>query len=328
MFDVITVGSAVYDGFLEGDFATEVYKKSVSQKAFVLPLGEKLSGKRISFETGGNAVNAAVTFSRQGYRTGTVIRLGRDIFGKEILSRLKKEKIDVRFAETDNKLQTSSSTILLSSGERTIINFPAAGQSLSLGKFLREKPKSKWLYLSLPGESCGLFPRLLTLASKTVSKIALNPTGYHIKHAKQTIADNLSKIDFLVLNETEASMLTGIDFKQGVEAFQKLDRMMPGILAVTYGRSGAIVSDGRLIYEAKIFKDQKVIDRTGAGDAFGSGFVAGLMRKQDIKEAIRLGMANAASVVEVIGANKGALHRSEFEENKRWSKITIKTKEI
>lgn len=328
MFDVITIGSAVYDSFLEGNFETEVYKKSVSRKAFVLPLGEKLSGKRISFEIGGNAVNAAVTFSRQEYRTGIVVRMNDDIFGKEILSRLKELNIDIGFAETDSKLRTSCSTIILSSGERTIINFPAAGQNLSLGKFFKEKPKSKWLYLSLPGESYRLFPRVVTFASKIGSKVAFNPTGYHINHARQTIMDNLHKIDFLVLNEAEASMLTGVDFKKGAEAFRKLDKIMPGILAVTYGRSGAIVSDGRLLYEANIFKDQKAVDRTGAGDAFGSGFVAGLMTENNIKEAIRLGMANAASVVEKIGANKGILSRSEFKKNKRWSKVVIKTKKI
>ena len=118
-----------------------------------------------------------------------------------------------------------------------------------------------------------------------------------------------------------------INFKEENKAFRKLDKAISGILAVTYGQSGAIISDGRFLYKTGIFKNKKVIDRTGAGDAFGSGFVARLI-KGDIKEAIRLGLANAASVVEKIGANKGALTRREFKNDKRWSKILIKIEEI
>jgi sugar/nucleoside kinase (ribokinase family) len=327
MFDVITIGSAVYDGFIEAGLLKIDDKTTASGKALKLPLGAKLSGQRISFEIGGNAVNAAVTFSRQGYRTGICARIGNDILGKEIKNRLSREKIKLDFIESDLKSETSFSTIFLSSGERTIINFPGAGNNLSLQNIWRDKPKAKWFYVSLPGESYRFLPRIISFVKKQKIKIALNPTAYHIKQARQTILDNLRNIDFLVLNETETSMLTGINFKEENKAFRKLDKAMPGILAVTYGQSGAIISDGRFLYKTGIFKNKKVIDRTGAGDAFGSGFVAGLI-KGDIKEAIRLGLANAASVVEKIGANKGALTRREFKNDKRWSKILIKIEEI
>lgn len=327
MFDVITIGSAVYDSFIEVALPQVDDKMTAFGKSLKLPLGEKLSGKKISFEIGGNAVNAAVTFSRQGFQTGVCARLGDDIFGEEIKKRLSQEKIKLDFIELDKKLQTSSSTIFLSSGERTIINFSGAGNDLSLQKFWKDKPKAKWFYLSLPGESFRFLPKIISFARRQNAKIAFNPTAYHIKRAKEVILDNLRNIDFLVLNETEASILTNIDFKEENKAFRKLDRKTPGILAVTYGQSGAVISDGKFLYRAGIFKNKKIVDRTGAGDSFGSGFVAGLMRG-DVKEAIKLGLANSASVVEIIGANKGALTRNEFKNNKRWSKVSIKTEKI
>jgi ribokinase len=327
MFDVIAIGSAVYDVFVETDLKKVADAATVSGSSLRLPLGEKISGRKIDFELGGNAVNAGVTFSRQGYRVAVCARVGKDVFGEDVKRRLVKEKVKPDFLEFDPKLQTSLSTIFLSAGERTIINFPGSGNDLSLHKLLADKPRAKWFYVSLPGESYRLWPRIIALAKAQSAKIAFNPTGYHIKKAKTAIMKSLPEIDFLVLNETEAAELTGIDFKEPGRAFRKLDKAMPGILAVTYGAKGAAISDGQELYRTGIFKNRKIADRTGAGDAFASGFVAGLMRK-DIKTAIRLGLANAASVVEAIGANKASLTRAEFEKSSRWSRILIKTEKI
>jgi len=327
MFDVISIGSAVYDGFMETDLKEIKDKTTAFGKSLRLPLGEKISGRNVSFEIGGNAVNAAVTFSRQGYRTGIFARIGRDIQGEEIRRRLAEEKIKLDFMEFDSRIQTSFSAIFLSKGERTIINFPGSGNNLSLAGLLKVKPKTKWFYVSLPGDSYKALPNIVSLAKKQSAKIAFNPTMRHIRESKQTILKLLPKMDFLVLNETEASILTGIDFENPIKSFRKLDKAMPGILAVTYGQKGAAVSDGRFVYRTGIFQNRKTVDRTGAGDAFGSGFVSGLMRG-DIKLAIRLGLANAASVVEAIGANKNSLTRNDFEKSNRWSKVSIKTEKI
>ncbi|MCL4405931.1 MAG: carbohydrate kinase family protein [Patescibacteria group bacterium] len=327
MFDVVAIGSAVYDAFIEADLKKIADAATASGASLRLPLGEKISGKKISFEIGGNAVNAGVTFGRQGYRVGICARLGNDVFGEEIKRRLSAENVKLDFIELDRKLPTSFSTVFLSGGERTIINFLGSGNALALRKIPAAGPRTKWFYVSLPGESYQLWPKIVSLAKKQSVKIAFNPTGYHIKKAGAAILKSLPAVDFLVLNETEAAELTGIDFKDPQKAFRKLDRTMPGILAVTYGVRGAAVSDGRRIYRTGIFKNRRVADRTGAGDAFASGFVAGLMRA-DLKTAIRLGLANAASVVEAVGANKASLTRSEFEKSSRWSKVSIKMEKI
>src|SRR4030043_281228 len=119
--------------------------------------------------------------------------------------------------------------------------------------------------------------------------------------------------------------------KKEKEIFEKLDRAEKGIVVMTNGVKGVVVSDGRNIYRSGIFGG-KVIDRTGAGDAFGSGFVAGLVKNQkskkknkkfsidDMKYAIRLGSANATSVVGKIGAKQGILTKKEFND-KKWNKL-------
>ena len=145
----------------------------------------------------------------------------------------------------------------------------------------------------------------------------------------------LNKSKAVIINREEASYLTGVDYEKEKEIFKKLDKVVGGITVMTDGENGVLVSDCCNIYKAKIFKERKVVDRTGAGDAFGSGFVAGLIQRREnckkglcgmdnIEYAIRLGSANATSVIEQIGAKAGILTKKEFEKNKRWRKLEIK----
>ena len=93
---------------------------------------------------------------------------------------------------------------------------------------------------------------------------------------------------------------------------------------MTDGPRGVWVSDGSRIYIAETFPDKNLVSRTGAGDAFGSGFVAGLIRKEDVVYAMRLASANATAVTEHLGAHNGALTRAQFEKDARFAKLEIK----
>ena len=110
------------------------------------------------------------------------------------------------------------------------------------------------------------------------------------------------------------------DNKEIVE--KKLDELISGTAVMTDGPKGAYVSDGEYFYQAKIFKEKKLVDRTGAGDAFGSGFVAGLIQKEDVLRALRLASANATSVVETVGAQAGILRKHDLSA-KRWQYLDM-----
>jgi len=333
MFDVITIGSITRDNFLELDCEIIPWKKTPLKKALVFPLGEKLSVKKVYSAFGGNSANASVTFSRQGFRTACFGKIGDDLAGKEIISQLKKEKVRPLLAVSKEK-PTAYSAILLKNGERTILGYHGASDTLSVSDIPWNNLKSEWWYLSLAGDSYKFLKPLLSFAKKNGIKVAFNPSGYHIKHAKKEILSSLKDISFLVLNEGEAAELVGIPFSKEKEVFKKLDKLMPGIVAVTNGRRGVTVSDGMSIYKARIFKEKKIVDYTGAGDAFGSGFVAGLIRRgqmfspKDIEYAIRLASANATSVIEKIGATSGILRKKDFDSDARWKNFKIKIGKI
>jgi len=322
MFDVVTIGSITKDTFLELDCEIIDWPKTPSRKALALPFGEKLEVKKIVQTLGGNSSNAAVTFSRLGFKTACFGKIGNDLAGKEIKDWLKKEKVSPIFSVAKNEV-TAQSTLLLNNGERTILGYHGASNKLELKDIPWKKLKAKWWYLSLAGKSAELFAPLVEFAAKNKIKVAFNPSGYHIKHRRQEILDNLKNIDFLVVNEGEAAGLVGIPFEREKEVFKKLDDLMPGTVAVTDGPNGVTVSDGEYIYKAGIFEEKNLADRTGAGDAFGSGFTAGLIKTGDIKYAIRLASANATSVVEAVGATLGIITQKDFE-NKRFENLNIK----
>jgi sugar/nucleoside kinase (ribokinase family) len=339
MYDVVTIGSATRDAFFKVNFEIIPWSKTPSGRGYLLPLGEKLEVDDVFFTIGGNAVNASVTFARQGFKTACVSKTGCDVSGEEIKRRLKKEGVETRLLICISKRPTAYSVLLLRGGERTILGYHGASDVFNIRDIDLKKLKSKWWYLSLAGESDRMFKKLLKFAAENKVTVAFNPSGHHLHHKRQEILSLLRDLTFLVLNEEEAAALTGISFKKEREVFKKLDRLMPGILAVTSGRGGVTVSDGRFIYKAGIFKERYLVDRTGAGDAFGSGFTAGLMRRgfnfsniehikpTDVMYVIRLASANATAVIERTGATEGIITRNEFEKP-RWKSLKIAIRRI
>ena len=129
---------------------------------------------------------------------------------------------------------------------------------------------------------------------------------------QKTLQEIINKVAVLVLNQEEASILTKFSYHQEKEIFKKLDDICPGIVIMTKGPEGAVVSVGKHIFEAKS-PAIKVKDRTGAGDAFGSGFVTGFIQsKGNIEEALQLGFANGLSCITQWGAKAGLLKKGDI----------------
>ncbi len=335
--DVITIGSATFDAFLKTNLPLLFSETSPSKKAFYLDFGSKMHCEDASFSVGGNAMNAAVTFSRQGFSVAPMIVLGDDEAADLVLSRIEEEGIDSGLVKFTDKRSTSFSTIILQAGERTLLNYKGAGELLEIPNF-SSALKASWWYVSLPGKSYKFFPEVVRMAKSNGIKLAFNPTMHHISEGKATILKNLKDIDFLVLNSEEAAILTSSSLSKPDLAFNKLNKLCGGILAVTSGSDGSVISDGERIYKVSTFKGKKFLDRTGAGDAYGSGFVSGLIHKKErcirgkikrdnILYSARLASANAVSVVEAVGASVSALHKHSFN-SPRFFKLKIVEKTV
>src|SRR3989344_8439666 len=94
MFDVVTIGTATRDAFVKSrEFKIISTPEYQSGEGLCLPAGAKIDVDDIIFATGGGATNAAGTFSRQGFRTDTICKIGDDVSGREVLSNLKSEAV-------------------------------------------------------------------------------------------------------------------------------------------------------------------------------------------------------------------------------------------
>ena len=309
MLDIITFGSATFDIFLKPKkFQIEKDKNFITGKGVCFNLGSKVDVEKMSFSSGGGGTNTAATFSKQGFKTAYCGIVGNDISGKEIIRELKELGINTDFISQTKKRPTNLSVILVSGKDRTILVYRGASEIFSKNNVPRKKIRSKWFYLApLAGMLCNISEDIVNFAYKNKIKTAFNPGNSQLSLPPKTIKRILKKIDILILNQEEASFLTKISYQKEKEIFKKIDELCPGIAIMTKGRDGVVVSDGKYLYKAKA-PNVKVVDGTGAGDAFGSGFVTGFIKSGgNIKSAIQLGTANGISCIKSIGAKAGLL---------------------
>ena len=348
MFDVIAIGTATHDVFLQSKafkpLDPNIFKEGkapsfakASEGMECFGLGSKIEVEKPVFANGGGAVNAVVTFARQGLKTAVLCRVGDDEAGRSIWDELKKEAIHhwkINPPAGGEKLGTGYATILLSpNGERTILAYRGAAENLAHKEIPFAELKSRWLYVVPSRIDPVVMEKLVEHCFYQGVSIAMNPSKFYLEKGAKNLKPFLDKIKVLILNKEEAAYMIGKEpsFAEATEGkreiFKKLDELVKGIAIMTDGPRGVWVSDGKKIYQAGIFKERKITDRTGAGDAFGSGFVAGLIMKEDIEYAIRLASANATSVVEAVGAHTTALTRNQFEKERRWGELEIKIHE-
>lgn len=329
MYDIITFGSGTRDIYLiSDDFLIAGEKKFVSRKGICLSLGSKTEVKDILFRTGGGGTNTAVTFKNQGFKVAFCGMVGKDFGGQQIIGELKRKGVDTKFVFQTKEKPTNYSVILTSAGkERTILVY--RGASGLLGKkdipWLKDSPSpvAKWFYLApLSDKLCNIFEDLVNFAYKNKIKIAVNPGNCQLSLPKVQLKRIFKKIDILILNQEESSLLTKIPYQKDKEIFKKLDNWVDGIVIMTKGVAGAVVSDGKFIYKAKAPRI-KVVDRTGAGDSFGSGFVSGFIKKGDISFAIQLAIANSSACLSEWGAKEGLLKEKVI-----WKKARVEKRKL
>jgi sugar/nucleoside kinase (ribokinase family) len=315
IYDIITIGSATRDGFFEKvPFVLIKDKRFITQKGIALPLGAKITVPKVHFLTGGGATNTATTFSRQGLKTLAIFRVGKDVSGKTILQEMINEGVDVSFAQIDYVKPTAYSVIFLTkNGERTILSYKGCAENLSSLEIPFNQLKTKWLFLGSLGKEKNILKKIILWAKRENIKIAINP-GRNELHFLKKNKKYLSYFDVFIVNQEEASFLTGISYQKEKEIFKKLDKWVKGIVVMTKGGKGVSVSNGKTLFEAPSFSKKKPVDQTGAGDAFASGFVSVLIENNNldektIKKAITFASMNASSVIQFIGAKKGILYK-------------------
>jgi len=273
-----------------------------------LPLGSKLEVDTITFSTGGGACNAAVTFARQGLDSAFMGRLGHDPAGEAIVKDLRREAVATDLISYSHQYQTGYSMILLApNGERTILTYRGASTDFETATLPLQRAHADWFYVTSLAGNIGAWQAIIAEAKARHIKIAANPGEKELEQADRW-RELLGDIELLSLNKPEMQRLFPGDSPTDLA---RAASWQVHYVVVTDGPHGAAACDGRDLCWAGIYDDVPVIDRTGAGDAFASGFVSVIARGGSLQEALRLASANSTSVVTQIGAKSGLIRAGQ-----------------
>lgn len=302
---MLAIGAAVQDVFLShSDEFKPVSDKTVHEQFMKLELGAKADVNNINFTTGGGATNAAVTFARQGLHSEFMGTIGHDPAAQAVLDDLDQEGVVSTRVSYSEKYNTGYSVLLLApSGERTILTYRGASTHYDAKNFDLKDSDADWLYVSSMAGSMDALNKIFTQAKKLGIKIMFNPGKGELKQPAK-LKSLLEDVDVLSVNKEEMQTIVEGDTLE--ELARHAMHYVP-VAIVSDGPNGVMATDGKTIVRAGMYEDVKVVDRTGAGDAFGSGFLSKWAKGKSLKEAIVFASANSTSVVTLIGAKKGIL---------------------
>lgn len=310
MSRIITLGGALQDIYFidrENFTPTKHNEQSILGK---LSVGTKNSVEDIAYEIGGGGVNTAISFARHGHESILFSNISHDSAGDAIISKLDEEGIDTSFLNFIDNQHTGSSAILLDakSGERTILTY--RGASSKNDNFKEDDldlVNPDWIYSATLGGNMSMLMSIFEKAHSIDAKIMFNPGVLELSKPKQLIG-LLSEVDILIVNKTEASKI--VSGNTLAELLYRLANYVQTVI-ITDASTGGIATNGEETYRFGIYEDTPIKDTTGAGDAFGSGFLAHLIAGNSFKKSLVFASANATSVVTKLGANAGILTGKE-----------------
>ncbi|MES2068713.1 MAG: ribokinase [Pseudomonadota bacterium] len=281
-------------------------------------VGETLSGHEFRQIPGGKGANQAVAAARQGAAVAFIGRIGDDGFGQYSLRCLANDGIDVSNLSAVVDVATGVAGIIVTdAGDNSIVLAAGANASLSAAdvEAAQSAISSAQLLVCQLETPLATVTRAIQLARQHGVKVILNPAPV------QALSDDLlAQVDYLVVNETEASQLSGIqvsDQDSAQRASAKLLQRGAAVVLLTMGEHGVCVTDAsnggspsQFIPAIKV----EVVDTTAAGDTFVGAFAVGIAKGLDLIAASTEAQYTAALAVTKLGAQTSIPLRSEVEQ--------------
>src|SRR3990167_1811565 len=325
MFDLISLGDATIDNFVfihDGEVRCNVNK---SECMLCIEYGDKIAVDKLVHLVAGNAANNAVGGSRLKLKTAIFVNVGEDPAGKQIKDKLKTEGVDSRYVIENKGMESNLSTVINFQGERTILVYHQPWKYR-----LPDLEKSKWVYYTSVSHSfteTNLNGQLEQYLQRTNAKLLYNPGTYQIQAGVKKNPRLLSLTEAFMVNKEEAKRILGYEDSEDITIKKLLKGILdlgPRMVVITDGKEGSYGFDSKKYYHLRVFP-AKLVEMTGAGDAFATGTLSGLFYGKDLTEAMRWGAANGASVVEQIGPQAGLLTYEKMQEKlKENSKIVAR----
>ncbi len=312
-FDLLSIGDASLDVFIHPTESETLCSLKDRECLICFSYGDKIPVKDLVFSIGGNAANNSIGASRLGVRTAGILTIGDDTTGKHIRETLEKEKVDMNYVYTQPNSNSNFSSVITYSGERTIFVYHAPREY----RFPDEMPNSSWVYLTSMGETFRPFyERFLEWKKNHPEvKLAFNPGSWQFRAGIDSFRTILEVTDLLFVNREEAEKITGKKAETGQEKelLSELAKIGVKIAVITDGGNGSYVYDGQRYLHCGVLPVD-AFERTGAGDAFGSGFLASMIKGNSVDDSLFWGTVNSSSVIGYTGAQRGLLKSEEIGE--------------
>ena len=297
---IVDVICKVKDNFLEQHSLTKSTMKLVDEKEFKKLLTNLKIEETVS---GGSVANSIVGLSQLGNNVGFIGKISDDELGKKYEDGLKKENVEYFYLKKKEEVPTGTCLILITpDSERTMVTFLGTAGKIGENDIDTNAIKKSEIlflegYLWDEGEPRKAFDKAINYANKVAMSLSdLFCVERHKKHFLNLVKQ---KLDITFANEQEIMSL--IDTKNFDDVIQ-FSKEIKKLIIITRGSKGALAVNNEEVFECSAQKDLKIIDLTGAGDLFASGFLDSHVKGKKLNECLQNGTKMSSKIIQVIGA--------------------------
>ena len=297
---IVDVICKVEDSFLTKNGLTKSTMKLVDENEFKKLLSSLKIEETIA---GGSVANSIVGLSQLGNSVSFIGKVNNDELGVKYEKSLTNEKVKYCYKKKEELIPTGSCLILITpDSERTMCTFLGIAGKVSDKDIDEVAVKNSELtflegYLWDEGEPKSAFDKAMSISKKTA--MSLSDQFCVDRHKKSFLDLVKNKLDIVFANEQEfLSLIDAKNFNEVVSFSKELEKL----IVVTRGKKGSVAIHNNKVIECDIKKDLKIVDLTGAGDLFASGFLHGYVNNLSIKQSLEKGTEMSSKVIQIFGA--------------------------
>jgi len=305
-FDCISVGSATVDIILKSKSFKIVKDKNFETGTAICEMYDtKVDVDDFFSGSGGGATNTSCSLSNFGLKTSCIAGVGTDSFSEVVIDDLNRYFVDISNVFFSKEHQTSLSVVLTADGGgRTALAYRSGCGAITVNDLKKIDLDTDWVYVTNLGSTCANACEVIDYLKSKNLNIMWNPGSSELEKLD---VKNLDKVDILSVNLEEAAILSNkkmSEVKEIVKYF--VQHVKSKYSLITMGEKGAICICKEGIYHASSIK-LKVENTIGAGDAFGSGFLFGIIKQMGVEQSLETAIKNSVSVIQKTGAKEGFL---------------------
>ena len=297
---IVDVICKVNDEFLTENNLAKSNMKLIDESEFKKLLGNLKIEETVS---GGSVANSIVGLSQLGNKTGFIGKINDDDLGNKYEEGLKKENVKYFYSKKKEPLQTGTCLIMITpDSERTMCTFlGTAGKINETDVNIKDIQNSELTflegYLWDEGEPKKAFEKAIQCSKKTA--MSLSDLFCVERHKKYFLDLVKNKLNITFANEQEIiTLINAKEFNEVITFAKQLKKL----IVITRGKNGAVAIQGDKVVECESQKNLKILDLTGAGDLFASGFLHGFINNFSLEKSLEKGTEMSSKIIQTIGA--------------------------